>query len=88
MLALNQDRFNAAEGIDANKLWHKRLVNEFYILESICFAGNHDDKDANDNHEKLIHPSIPPCEETLWSSLSPDPKSSISSFNQKLKTLV
>ena len=32
--------------------------------------------------------NIPLCEETLWSSLSPDPKSSISRFDKQLEILV
>ena len=68
------------------KLCQKILVTEFYVLESICHANSMEAKE--DNHQKPSKHNIPLCEETLWSSLSPDPKSEISKFNEETETLV
>ena len=62
-------------------------MNEFYTLVSICHADNGNNEGNIDNHTKRLNPDIPPCTETLWSTLSPDPKSSISMFDTKLSKL-
>ena len=57
--------------------WQKLLANEFYLIDSLCQI--YDDDGFKIEDPAMVNPYryIPFCEETLWSSLSPDPKSSI-----------
>ena len=74
---LNQDRHNLA--------WPKLLAREFYSLKnSICRSSIRAKPDNLDN----LSTDIAPCEETLWSSLSADPKSTITRFDKELSVLL
>ena len=86
MLKLNNQGHSANS--NNKSAWQKHVVNEFYTLNSICHSEHANDKGNSDNHAKLLNPDIPPCKETLWSSLSPDPKSAISKFDNDLLKLV
>ena len=86
MLKLNHQGHSANS--NNKSAWQKHVVNEFYTLNFICHSEHANDKGNSDNHAKLLNPDIPPCKETLWSSLSPDPKSAISKFDNDLLKLV
>ena len=92
LLKLNQDGVGLDHAQSDNNQdmtsWKKELVNEFYTLGSICHSDNIDDKEKLDNHAKFSNLKIPPCRETVWSSFSSDPKSSISTFDSDLRKLV
>ena len=62
------------------------LVKEFYSFLSICNVAKNETH--HDNHVELSDQDIPVCKDTLWSSFSPDPKSSISTFDEQLRRLV
>jgi hypothetical protein len=71
---------------EAMTSWLKQLVNEFYKLVSVC---QYDTEESYlDHHKQMLDLDIPHCKETIWSSLSPDPKSTISKFDNKLLKLV
>jgi hypothetical protein len=70
-----------------NIIWSKLLlVKEFYSLVSICIVVN--DETYNDSDIDVPDLDIPVCKDTLWSSFSPDPKSSTSTFDEQLGRLV
>ena len=78
---LNQ--FQSELSNDETVLWSKLLLKEFYSFVSVC----------RDIRYKPINRistnySMPSCESTAWSSLSPDLKSSISRFDEELVMLV
>ena len=73
--------------IDSIESWKKLLANEFYSLISMCHSII-DNEEMKDNHENLSNHNIPHCKDTIWSSLSPDPKSSISTFDENLESFV
>ena len=65
------------------KEWPKLLAREFYSLkDKICESSFNDKSDHSDNQAKNRSPNLPLCEDTIWSSLSPDPKSTISKFDK------
>ena len=68
---------------DETLLWSKLLLKEFYSFVSVCCAISN--KHINRTRTNY---SMPSCENTAWSSLSPDPKSSISRFDEELGMLV
>ena len=82
-LTLNQ-KFSERDSIES---WKKLLANDFYSLISMCHSIK-DTDETKDNHENLSNHNIPHCKDTIWSSLSPDPKSSISTFDEDLELLV
>ena len=55
--------------------WRKLLINEFYDIDSLCRV-HQEDIYAFKAHEKPYQ-NFTFCKATLWSSLSPDPKSFI-----------
>jgi hypothetical protein len=83
----DSDHVQSANNED-NTSWNKQALNEFYTLESICHSDHTDNEGNLDNHAKSLNLNIPNCKETVWSSLSSDPKSSISSFDNELMKLV
>ena len=86
---LDSDQVQSPKNEDETS-WQKQVVKEFYSLESICHSDYVDGgRNLDDHHRKGLNlRTIPRCEETLWSSLSPDPKSAISRFDNKLMNLV
>ena len=78
---LNQ--FHSELSNDETVLWSKLLLKEFYSFVSVCCVISN----KHINRTKKNY-SMPSCENTAWSSLSPDPKSSISRFDEELGMLV
>ena len=90
MLKLNHVRVDLdnaqLENNEDSASWRKQLVNEFYTLVSIC---QYDNEDSNlDNHAQMLNANMTNCKETIWSSLSPDPKSTITKFDAELLKLL
>ena len=71
-----------------NNEWTKLLAREFYFLRDggICQSSFNDK--SLDNQTKKLSPGLPVCEKTIWSSFSPDPKSTISRFDKDLSRLL
>jgi hypothetical protein len=92
LLKLNHGRVDSNNVHSVNKenktAWKKQLVNEFYTLESICYSDHADAEGKLEKHARILTLDIPSCKETVWSSLSPDPKSDISKFDNEFLKLV
>ena len=72
-----------------NMEWPKLLAREFYsIKEGICQSSMNNQANDADNQIKNLSPKISLCEETLWSSFSPDLKSTITKFDNDLSKLI
>ena len=72
-----------------SKEWPKLLVRKFYSLKDrICQSSFNVKSDHSDNQTINRSPNLPLCEETNWSSLSPDPKSTISRFDKDRSKLL
>ena len=67
--------------------WRKLLVSEFYAVDSLCRI-NDDQEETNNENNKNSYLHLPLCKHTVWSSMSPDPKSSIFYFDETLQLLV
>ena len=61
------------------KKWATELVNEFYSVRSICYIKT---------DEKLLSNDIKNCVNQSWSSLYPDPKSTITEVNEETGKLI
>ena len=76
---------NLTSSSSNKELLFNQLVNDFYTLVSICSVEN---GELINQNKKDPNQHISLCNETVWSSLSPDPKSDISRFDKELKLLI
>ena len=72
---------------DDLEYWRKLLVNQFYIIDDVCIIDQDQDHISNENYKRL-YKHFTSCKDTVWSSMSPDPKSSIFQFNEAMKILI
>ena len=72
--------------IDDFERWRKLLVKQFYVIEDVCRI-DHDQEDIRNESFEILHKDFNSCKDTVWSSMSPDPKSRILQFNETMQIL-
>ena len=84
---LNNDLLQ--NGKEKGRWLQKKLLKEFYTVKSMCEATSIRDTTNENDYKGHLSLKLPNCEdETEWSSLSFDFKSSISHFDEQTKLLV